>query len=213
MKVKICCIQSIDEARLAVKYGAFAIGLVSEMPSGPGVISEDMISEITSLVPPEIKTFLLSSKQTSKDIISQLIKCKTNTVQLVDWVHVAVYEQIRIQLPDISIVQVIHVTGEESIREAIKVEKYVDAVLLDSGNQKLKVKELGGTGRIHNWEISKQIAKQLKIPVYLAGGLNAENVREAFQFVNPYGVDLCSSVRTNNKLDENKLKKFFSVLC
>ena len=213
MRVKICCIQSIDEARLAVKYGAFAIGLVSEMPSGPGVISEDMISEITSLVPPEIKTFLLSSKQTSKDIISQLIKCKTNTVQLVDWVHVTVYEQIRIQLPDISIVQVIHVTGEESIHEAIKVEKYVDAVLLDSGNQKLKVKELGGTGRIHNWEISKHIAKQLKIPVYLAGGLNAENVREAFQFVNPYGVDLCSGVRTNNKLDENKLKKFFSVLC
>ncbi len=123
------------------------------------------------------------------------------------------YEQIRIQLPDISIVQVIHVTGEESIREAIKVEKYVDAVLLDSGNQKLKVKELGGTGRTHNWEISKQIAKQLKIPVYLAGGLNAENVIEAFQFVNPYGVDLCSGVRTNNKLDENKLRKFFSVLC
>ena len=213
MKVKICCIQSIDEARLAVKYGAFAIGLVSEMPSGPGVISEDMISEITSLVPPEIKTFLLSSKQTSKDIISQLINCKTNTVQLVDWVHVTVYEQIRIQLPDISIVQVVHVTGEESIREAIKVEKYVDAVLLDSGNHKLKVKELGGTGRTHNWEISKHIAKQLKIPVYLAGGLNAENVREAFQFVNPYGVDLCSDVRTNNKLDENKLKKFFSVLC
>jgi phosphoribosylanthranilate isomerase len=212
MNVKICCIQSLEEAKLAIKYGASAIGLVSEMPSGPGVISEDLITKIAARVPNEIKTFLLTSKITAEEIISQLINCKTNTVQLVDSVDFKVYGNLREVLPQISIVQVIHVVNEELISEAKKVEKYVDAVLLDSGNQNIKVKELGGTGRIHNWEISKKIVKQLSIPVYLAGGLNSENVKDAVQFVKPYGVDICSGVRTNNKLDEIKLDKFFKAL-
>jgi phosphoribosylanthranilate isomerase len=202
----------LEEAKLAMKYGACAIGLVSEMPSGPGVISESLITEIAANVPNEIKTFLLTSKISAEEIISQLVKCKTSTVQLVDTVDFKVYRSLKEELPQISIVQVIHVENEKSISEAKKVEKFVDAVLLDSGNQNKEVKELGGTGRTHNWEISKQIVNGLKIPVYLAGGLNSENVKEAVQFVKPYGVDLCSGVRTNNKLDKDKLKKFFNVL-
>jgi phosphoribosylanthranilate isomerase len=212
VKVKICCIQSIEEAKLAIQYGASAIGLVSKMPSGPGVISEDLIREIATRVPSEIKTFLLTSKLASEEIIIQLKKCKTNTVQIVDSVAVSIYENLKEELQKISIVQVIHVTGEISISEAKRVEKYVDAVLLDSGNQNIKVKELGGTGRIHNWKISKQIVDEINIPVYLAGGLNADNVKEAVQMVKPYGVDLCSGVRTDNKLNVHKLKKFFKVL-
>ena len=212
MNVKICCIQSLEEARLAIKYGASAIGLVSEMPSGPGVISEDLITEIAARVPNEIKTFLLTCKITAEEIISQLINCKTNTVQLVDSVDFKVYGSLRKELPQISIVQVIHITNEESISWAKRVEKFVDAVLLDSGNQNSKVKELGGTGRTHNWEISKRIVEQLKIPVYLAGGLNADNIKEAAKCVQPFGVDLCNGVRTNNKLDKDKLKKFFNVV-
>jgi phosphoribosylanthranilate isomerase len=212
VKVKICCIQSPEEANLAIKYGASAVGLVSEMPSGPGVISEELITEIASKVSSNIKTFLLTSKLTAEEIILQLKKCKTTTVQLVDSVDLKVYEMLRKELPEVSIVQVIHVTGEESISEAKKVEKYVDAILLDSGNQTKEVKELGGTGRIHNWEISKQIVEQLKVPVYLAGGLNAENIKDAVQFVKPYGVDLCSGVRTNKMLDEEKLRIFFEAL-
>ncbi|MBT8380949.1 MAG: phosphoribosylanthranilate isomerase [Ignavibacteria bacterium] len=212
LKVKICCVQSLDEAKLAIKYGASAIGLVSEMPSGPGVISEKLILKIASQIPSNIKTFLLTSKLATEDIILQLKKCKTNTVQLVDSVELKVYNKLRKEIPEISIVQVIHIAGKESINNARKVEKYVDAILLDSGNQNKKIKELGGTGRTHNWEISRQIVDQLKIPVYLAGGLNAENIKEAVQFVHPYGVDLCSGVRTNNKLDEDKLKRFFDTL-
>jgi phosphoribosylanthranilate isomerase len=212
MDVKICCIQSLEEAELAIEYGASAIGLVSEMPSGPGVIPEDLIEEIALQVPRRVKTFLLTSKLNAEEIISQLIKCKTNTVQLVDTVDYKVYGALRRELPEISIVQVIHVTDEKSISEAKEIEKYADAILLDSGDQSFEVKQLGGTGRTHNWEISKQIVKQLNIPVYLAGGLNAENVQEAVQYVNPYGVDLCSGVRLDNKLDEVKLKNFFSAL-
>ena len=191
VKVKICCIQSIEEAELAIKYGASAIGLVSEMPSGPGVISEDLIAEIAAHIPTEIKTFLLTSKTKAEDIIAQHSKCKTTTLQLVDLVEINVYQKLREALDGVSIVQVIHVQDEESIREALNVAKNVDAILLDSGNQKLSVKELGGTGRPHDWGISKKIVESVNIPVFLAGGLNPSNVSAAINEVNPFGVDLC----------------------
>lgn len=211
VQVKICCIQSIEEAELALKYGASAIGLVSEMPSGPGVISEDLISKISSQCSSKLNTFLLTSKINAEDIIVQHRKCKTNTLQLVDSVELDVYKKLRGELNGVSIVQVIHVQGEDSITEALDVSSHADAILLDSGNQSSEVKELGGTGRTHNWEISKKIVKQVNVPLYLAGGINANNVKEAVDFVRPYGVDLCSGVRTNNQLDENKLKEFLKV--
>jgi phosphoribosylanthranilate isomerase len=212
VKVKICCIQSIEEAELAIKYGASAIGLVSEMPSGPGVISEDLIAEIAAHIPTEIKTFLLTSKTKAEDIIAQHDKCKTTTLQLVDSVEINVYKKLREALDGVSIVQVIHVQDEESIIEALNVDKYVDAILLDSGNQSKKVKELGGTGRTHNWNISKEIVENVNVPIFLAGGLNPINVSAAINEVKPYGIDLCSGVRINGKLDEGLLKEFFSKL-
>lgn len=197
---------------LAIKCGASALGLVSEMPSGPGVIDDDLIAEIVSKIPPPIATFLLTSKQTAKEIITQHSKTKTNTLQLVDHLPHYELEKLREQLPEIKLVQVIHVLDEQSIHEAISVQKYVDALLLDSGNPKLKIKELGGTGRTHNWEISRKIVKSVNIPVFLAGGLNVENVDEAIKTVRPFGLDICSGVRINNQLDEKKLELFFEIV-
>jgi phosphoribosylanthranilate isomerase len=197
---------------LAIKYGASALGLVSEMPSGPGVIDENLIAEISLNVPPPVATFLLTSKQTAKEIIIQHSKTKTNTLQLVDHLPHIELKKLREQLPEIKLVQVIHVLDENSIAEALSVQKYVDALLLDSGNPKLKIKELGGTGRTHNWEISRKIVESVKIPVFLAGGLNPENVKEAIEFVQPFGLDICSGVRTNNLVDEEKLKLFFKIV-
>ncbi len=207
-KIKICCIKNITEANLAIKYGAYAIGLVSEMPSGPGVISEREISKIAELVPKNIKTFLLTSKQSSHEIISQLKRCKTNTVQIVDKLSEGTYEEIRTALPDIEIIQVIHALNKNTIHEAITISKDVDGLLLDSGNPNLNTKVLGGTGKTHNWELSKEICNSVDIPVFLAGGLNPNNISEAIKAVNPNGVDLCSGVRTNGNLDENKLASF-----
>ncbi len=208
-KVKICCISSVDEASLAIRYGASALGFVSSMPSGPGVISEDLIAEIISNIPKDIATFLLTSKQDANSIIVQQRRTKANTLQLVDAVSIDVYKKLRNELPGISLVQVIHVLDESSIEEAKTVSQFVDYILLDSGNPNLHVKELGGTGRKHNWHISKKIVEEVSVPVFLAGGLNAENVREAIECVHPYGLDVCSGVRTNGKLDEEKLKRFF----
>jgi phosphoribosylanthranilate isomerase len=208
-RVKICCISSVQEAHLAIRYGASAIGLVSEMPSGPGVVSEDTIAEIVSHIPPGIETFLLTSKLTAEAVIAQQRKTQVSTIQFVDAFPVADYAVLRRSLPEIRLVQVVHVMGDKSIQDACAVAPHVDAVLLDSGNPFLKTKELGGTGRTHDWSVSRRICERVQIPVYLAGGLTPDNVKEAINQVHPYALDVCSGVRTNGRLDEHKLETFF----
>lgn len=211
-RVKICCIGSPQEAAMAIEAGASALGLVSDMPSGPGPIPEDTIALIASLIPPGVASFLLTCKQDAAPIIAQHKRCRTNTIQLVDAVEVNVYRGLRDALPGIALVQVIHVRGEESINEALLVAGYVDAILLDSGNPTLSVKELGGTGRVHDWGISRRIRERVDIPVFLAGGLHAGNVAQAVADVAPFGLDLCSGVRTGGKLDHTKLGEFFRAV-
>ena len=211
-RVKICCIGSLEEARLAIEYGASAVGLVSEMPSGPGVIPEELIAEIAASVPPPIATFLLTCKEDAAAIISQQRRCRVNTIQICDRVAPGVYDELREALPGISLVQVVHVRDQESLDEAMKVSLKVDALLLDSGNQSLIVKELGGTGRTHDWAISRAIVEAVDVPVFLAGGLNAKNISEAVERVRPFGVDVCSGVRTDGRLDEEKLRGFITRL-
>jgi phosphoribosylanthranilate isomerase len=209
LRVKICCIGSHEEAALAVRYGASALGLVSEMPSGPGVIADDLAREIAARVPPAVASVLLTSKQSAPAIVEQQRRVRANTLQLVDSLTHGTYQNLRDALPGIALMQVVHVCGEESIAEAAGVAHEVDAVLLDSGNQRLAVKELGGTGRTHDWRISRRIVERLTHPVFLAGGLTPSNVRAAVEEVAPFGVDVCSGVRTAGRLDERKLAAFF----
>ena len=211
-RVKICCIGSVDEAALAIECGASALGLVSNMPSGPGVISDERIAGIAATVPPAIGTFLLTSRQRVADIIEQQRFCRANTIQLCDHLTVGTHRDLKEALPGISVVQVVHVTGPESIEEAARVAPNVDAILLDSGNQKLAVKELGGTGRTHDWALSRSIRERIGIPLFLAGGLTPDNVGRAIEEVGPFGLDLCSGVRTDGKLDATKLRRFFSAV-
>ncbi len=199
----------MEEAWLAIKHGASALGLVSHMPSGPGVISEELIIEIAAQVPPGVATFLLTSKQDVSSIIAQQRRCATNTIQLCDHLLDGTHADLRQALPGIKIVQVVHVIGEESIIEAEQVAPHVDAILLDSGNQALAVKELGGTGRTHDWAVSRAIRERINVPMFLAGGLKPENVAEAVAQVAPFGLDICSGVRTEARLEEEKLKAFF----
>lgn len=210
--MKICCIQSIDEARLAIKHGAQLLGLVSEMPSGPGPISEERIAAIAAALSPGIISVLLTSRTDAQEIIAQQRRCRVKTIQIVDRLQRGTYRDIRKALPGISIIQVIHVRSMEAIQEAVEVAPQVDAILLDSGNPGLPQKELGGTGRTHDWCISQKICAAVKIPVFLAGGLNPANVAAAVQQVKPYGVDVCTGVRTNGLLDEAKLQRFMNEL-
>ena len=197
---------------MAVRAGASALGLVGKMPSGPGVISDDEIYEIARSVPPPIGTFLLTSETDAAEISEHHRLVQTNTIQIVDKLAYGTYQEIYEKAPNVKIVQVIHVIDEKSIDEAAELAEMVDAILLDSGNPNLEIKELGGTGRVHNWELSRKIVETCGKPVFLAGGLKAENVRQAIETVQPFGLDLCSSVRTDGRLDERKLEEFFAAI-
>ncbi|OQX95247.1 N-(5'-phosphoribosyl)anthranilate isomerase [candidate division KSB1 bacterium 4572_119] len=193
---------------MAINAGASALGLVSSMPSGPGVISEDLIAEVSAAIPVGITSVLLTSQQNPASIIEQHQKCRTNAIQLCDRLSVITPRELQDAMPGTDIMQVIHVTGQNSIEEAVSIAPFVNAILLDSGNKSLPIKVLGGTGKIHDWKISREIRDRVEVSVYLAGGLTPENVAEAIREVSPFGVDVCNGVRTNGLLDKRKLQKF-----
>jgi phosphoribosylanthranilate isomerase len=211
-RVKVCCIQSVAEARAAVAAGAAAVGLVSDMPSGPGVIPEDRIAAIAAAVPPPVAPFLLTCRQDAPSLAAQQRRVRVGTLQLCDRLPAGAHAELRAALPGIRLVQVVHVTGAEALDEAQEVAAHVDAILLDSGNPALPVKQLGGTGRRHDWARSRRIREVLDVPVFLAGGLTGDNVAEAIAAVGPFALDVCGGVRTAGALDEARLRAFFRAV-
>jgi phosphoribosylanthranilate isomerase len=208
--VKVCCIASLEEAELAKRYGAYALGLVSSMPSGERWIPDARIREIAA-AHPDVKRFLLTCRTDPDSIRRQTLEAGTDTVQLVDRMEIPDLVALREGLPGISLVQVVHVTGPAAVAEARRVEPYVDAVLLDSATPDGPVRTLGGTGNAHDWAVSAQIVRELGCPVFLAGGLGPDNVAEAIHRVRPSGVDVCSRLRPNGRLDEALLARFFAA--
>ena len=186
VKVKICCISSIEEAKLAIAHGAAAIGLVGRMPSGPGIITDELINSIAKTVLPPIDSFLLTSETTAEAIIAHHNKVNTTTIQMVDALSGREYHKIREAIPHVKLVQVIHVLDEKAVQEAIEISEWVDAILLDSGNPNLSTKVLGGTGKTHNWDLSKKIRENISIPTYLAGGINKDNIRKAIEHLQAF---------------------------
>lgn len=211
-RLKVCCIQDEEEAWTAIRLGASALGLVSAMPSGPGVIGEATIARVAARVPPGVATFLLTSLRDADEIAMQHRRLRTTALQLVDSLATGAYADLREALPGIGLVQVVHVTGPQAVDEAVSVAPSVDAILLDSGNPALAVKELGGTGRRHDWTLSRRIRGAVDVPVYLAGGLRPDNVAEAVETVGPFGLDVCTGVRTDGRLDAAKLERLVAAL-
>ena len=208
VRFKVCCIQDVAEAELALSHGASAIGLVSAMPSGPGPISDARIHEIATWASPRTRTFLLTSQGSAPAIAAQMTAAGANTLQIVDALPAGALTAIRALVPRVRIVQVIHVRGPESHAEAMQAAPLVDELLLDSGNPGAEVKELGGTGRVHDWHVSRRIVRDAGVPVWLAGGLKPANVVEAIREVQPYGVDVCSGLRVGGALQADLLKAF-----
>lgn len=209
-RVKICCIRSLDEAQLAIDHGAHALGLVSAMPSGPGVIDESVIADVAAAIPAPTRTFLLTSLTDPQAIVAQHARLGTTTLQLVDEVGADGLRRLRDYLPAVELVQVIHVVDEDSVRQAAAVAPLVDALLLDSGRPQAPVKELGGTGRVHDWSLSRRIRDAVGVPLYLAGGLRPDNVSEAWRAVAPFAFDVCSGLRTGGRLDQAKVADFMA---
>ena len=211
-RIKICCIESIAEAHLAIGAGASALGLVSAMPSGPGVIPEELIARIAAIVPPPVATFLLTALTEPEAIIAQHHRCRTTGIQFVAGLGPAQTARVRAALPGIKLVQVVHVNGKRSLEQARRAAGSAEALLLDSGNPGAAVPELGGTGRVHDWALSRRIVRAAKVPVFLAGGLTADNVAAAIAAVGPFGVDVCSGVRREGRLDPELLHAFVDAV-
>lgn len=213
VQLKVCCIASVAEAELALAHGADAIGLVSAMPSGPGPIPDADIAVIARATAGRVRRFLLTSRTTPADIAEHVREVGTDTVQLVDTPTEEVLRELRRLLDGITLVPVIHVQGPDAIAQAQTLAPLADVLLLDSGNPGGAVRELGGTGRTHDWDVSAALVRSVApCPVYLAGGLRADNVAEAVRTVGPAGVDLCSGVRTGGRLDAAKLAAFVTAL-
>lgn len=212
MKVKICCIQNLEEAELALRYGASEIGLVSKMPSGPGVIDDAHIKSITLAFKGKLSVCLLSAEIQTESIVKQAMDFGIDSIQMVDYPQEKVYNDLKKALPHITFIQVIHVQDESSIDLAERYATYADCILLDTGRPDLETKVLGGTGKTHNWDISRRIVERIDKPVFLAGGLHSNNVGKAIKQVGPYGVDVCSGVRSEGILDERKLSEFFKAI-
>jgi phosphoribosylanthranilate isomerase len=211
-RVKICCIASPQEATMAIDAGADALGLVARMPSGPGTITDEMIARITALAPPPVSTFLLTSETTADAISTHVRATDPTTVQIV--CHIDPVDSARLaQLePHVRRVQVIHVEGPDALDLIPLYAPHVHAFLLDSGRPNAPVAELGGTGRQHDWSISARFVAASPIPVFLAGGLTPANAGDAIRQVRPYGLDLCSGVRTDGTLDPAKLRAFMQAV-
>jgi phosphoribosylanthranilate isomerase len=208
VRVKVCCISSKQEATLALQAGADALGLVTHMPSGPGIVTDDKAAAIAEWIGTRAATVLLTSRQTAAGIAEQVTQVCPTIVQLCDAIPPDEYDALRASLPNVLLMQVVHVQGPESVAEAAALAPLVDALLLDSGRPGADVKELGGTGRRHDWSVSRAICEAVHAPVFLAGGLTPMNVREAIETVRPFGVDVCTGVRRGGMLDSELVHAF-----
>ncbi len=212
VKVKICCIRSAEEAQLALSFGAVALGLVSEMPAGPGELTESSIREITTGLPPSTGTFLLTAVTDVDRLVEKAQACAVNTLQLWDLLEPPDYALLRAALPGVSIVQAIHVLGRSAVDAAVAAARQADALVLDSSNPEVPFRWESQAGQTHDWEISREIVETVDCPALLAGGLNASNVEYAVRTVRPYGVDVCTGVRSGDSLDRRKVVSFFEAL-
>lgn len=206
-RVKVCCIASRGEAEAAIAHGADAVGLVSEMPTGPGVITASRVREIAAWAPPPVGTFLLTSRDRGAAIADQVGEAGVTAVQLVRHIEVREYAALIERRPQVRRVQVVHIEDVGALELIDRYAPHVHAFLLDSGRPSRQ--ELGGTGRSHDWDISADFVRRSPRPVFLAGGLTADNVHAAIAKVRPYGLDVCSGVRTDGRLDGAKLAAFF----
>ena len=211
-RIKVCCMGSIAEMQLAVAAGTDAVGLVGRMPSGPGPIADDLIATIAAAVPPPIAGFLLTSETDAGAIADHVRRTGVSVVQIVNHIDPAQAALLAQLLPHVRRVQVIHVEGRKALAMIAAYAPFDDAFLLDSGKPGAAIPTLGGTGDVHDWDISAAFVAASPRPVFLAGGLTAANVGAAIARVRPFGVDLCSGVRTDDRLDAAKLAAFVGAV-
>jgi phosphoribosylanthranilate isomerase len=203
VKVKICGIHSNDEAKKAIEYGADFLGLLIDIPETNLSLNPSEAKKIISYNN-KGKFIILTIEMKSKKLLSLVNDISPWGIQLLRPTNENV--NFLSKNSEVKIIPVVHITNKIDINQ---IESYnnADYILLDSrfGNH------LGGTGKVHDWSVSKKIVNNSKIPIFLAGGLNKDNVKEAIKLVNPFAIDAESSLRNSEGFrDFKKIKKFIN---
>lgn len=208
MRIKVCCIKSTHEARLALEAGAELLGLVSETLEGPGAISDEQIRSIATGLSEGVVSCLLTAETNPGAIAAHAVRTGVHAIQLVGEISPRDVARLRERLPGRELIKVVHVEGDDSTRIAAEYGESADTLLLDSAVRDPQGDRLGGTGRVHDWRVSRDIVRASRIPVLLAGGLTPENVSEAIDAVRPAGVDVCSGLRPTGVLEPRLARRF-----
>lgn len=207
VKVKICANKNIYDAESCLIASADIIGiLVGQKHNSNDFISKEQAKKIVDYVNKRISVALVTHLKEAKEIVNLTKYIGNDIIQLHPDIEEQEVEKIKEELPAIKLIRLVQISKEGKVITDISKIKYVDYYLLDSFN--LKTNQIGGTGIIHDWSKSKELVEKLKYPVFLAGGLNQSNVKTAIAIVNPYGVDVNSGCKTNDKKDRNKVIEF-----
>lgn len=201
IRVKICGITNYDDAALAARFGADALGFIFA-PSPRNILPEEA-RDIIKKLPPFVKTvavFVNEDEKVMKEIIEY---CGIDIVQL----HGD-------ELPGLCNIFMPHTIKAFGVKDESTFEDispYVDSVkafLLDTYSDK----KAGGTGKVFNWDIVKKI-KTFNVPVILAGGLSPANIEDAVKKVNPYAVDINSGIESSpGKKDHGLMMELFEKI-
>jgi phosphoribosylanthranilate isomerase len=211
VRVKICGVKSVAEARLAERHGADAVGvLVGRSHAAPDFIEPVLAERIARSVPPFLTAVLVTHLDEPEGLLRLADDVACPVLQLhSDW-SAAALRRLGPRLAPRKIVGKVSVESDAAIDRAQAIEPFVDAIVLDTRDR--TTDRVGGTGMVHDWSISARIAARARVPIILAGGLTPENVAEAVRTVKPWGVDVNSGVETaDGSKDERRVRQFIEA--
>lgn len=208
IRVKICGIASVVEARLAIRYGASMLGMVAEHDVGTAPLDTAEIAHIAATLPPGVTAVVLTHRTDAAAILDLQHHCRVGAIQLLSPTTPAARQAILEGAPGVQLLQVVPLNTtapDEAIQQAAR---HSNAVLLDAGPPGDEVR--GRPGQIRDWTRCRQLVRAAAVPIVLAGGLSGDTVRAAIRAVRPYGVDAGARLRTDGQLDSAALAVFAS---
>jgi len=209
MYVKICGIRRQEDALIATELGADAIGLlVGQKHNSPDFVSATVARDIFRALPPSVDAVLVTHVEDVDELERLLQESEITTIQLHSEIAPSSVERLRHRLPHLKIFKSVNIISADSVAYPEAFKKLVDGFVLDSIN--LATSQVGGTGKTHDWSVSRQIVMRYpEVPIILAGGLNSENVRSAIERVRPFGVDVNSGTKAADGFkDPRKIEAF-----
>jgi phosphoribosylanthranilate isomerase len=212
VRVKICGIRSVAEARLAERLGADAVGvLVGQMHASADFIEPAEAGRIARSVPPFVSTVLVTHVEEVQELVRLAETVACQVVQLHSDLGPVALGELRRRLAPRKIIGKVSVEDDTAVARAREIAPFVDAIVLDSRDR--ATGRVGGTGHVHDWSLSARIVAASSVPIILAGGLTPENVAEAIRVVRPWGVDVNSGVKAaDGRKDEERVRRFIAAV-